>query len=303
MKAADIVVLTRDGLAFGHFEIDSTESPTDADRKAYPPVKQVYRVRKSVRYGNRVPMSRVGVAKYQFGKYIAEAKFKEILRLAGTTQESSAIDKHTNLNCEAWIQNQWRIVSVASLLAYPNIVRRCVECHGPVRLHKAGPSGKWQAHAENYPHHDGCSLGHTYDGNRRPNPNPVAAPRNSEEVVPVLTEELLTPADYFEGATVSVTVNSYERNPKARAACLRHYGLSCVICGFNFVDRYGTAAEKIIHVHHVTPLHTVGGQYVVDPINDLRPVCPNCHAVIHSKSDALTIEKVKSMLCERPIAD
>lgn len=206
------------------------------------------------------------------------------------------MEAHTNLNCEAWIENRWSVVSVESILAYPNVVRRCVECHGPVRLHKAGPSGKWQAHAENYPRHDGCSLGHTFDGTRRPNPSPVAVPRNAEEVVPVLTEELLTPSKYFEGATVSVNVNAYERNPKARAACLRHYGFSCVICEFDFKARYGKAAEKIIHVHHVIPLHTVGEQYAVDPIKDLRPVCPNCHAVIHSKSEPRTIEDVKAML-------
>ena len=202
----------------------------------------------------------------------------------------------TNLQCEAWIRDKWRVVSVESLLAHPKIVRRCIECHGPVRLHKAGPGGKWPAHAENYPRHDGCTLGHTFDGNKRPNPNPVTSPANSEEVIPVLTEELLTPTEYFEGATVSVVVNAYERNPKARAACLRHYGLSCVACGFNFLLRYGKTAEKIIHVHHITPLHTIRENYAVNPIEDLRPVCPNCHAVIHSKANPLSIEQVKEML-------
>lgn len=211
------------------------------------------------------------------------------------------MEAHTNRNCEAWIQHQWRIVSVESLLAYPNVVRRCLECHGPVRLHQAGPDKKPRAHAEHYPRHNGCSLGHTFDGTRQPNPSPVAPPIGTEEAVPILTEELLMPSEYFEGATVSVTVNAYERSPKARAACLRHYGLSCAVCGLNFRDRYGKAAEKIIHVHHVTPLHTIGKQYAVDPINDLRPVCPNCHAVIHSKSEPFIIEEVKAMLREASV--
>lgn len=205
-------------------------------------------------------------------------------------------DTHSNSNCEAWIQGRWRVVPVESLLAYPSVIRRCLECHGPVRLHHAGPGNKPRTHAEHYPRHNGCSLGHTFDGIVRRNPHPVAAPNTSSDVVPILTEEVLAPTEYFEGATISVSVNAYERNPKARAACLRHFGLSCAVCGFNFKEHYGNAAEKIIHVHHLLPLHAVGKQYSVNPISDLRPVCPNCHAVIHSKSEALSIEAVKAML-------
>ncbi len=34
--------------------------------------------------------------------------------------------------------------------------------------------------------------------------------------------------------------------------------------------------EGFIHVHHLKPLSEVGYEYRVDPIRDLRPVCPNC---------------------------
>src|SRR5262245_50965556 len=113
----------------------------------------------------------------------------------------------TNRVCEAWIRGAWRVVAVEALLSHPEIVRRCAECHGRVRLHGAGPGGKWRAHAENLPHHDGCSLGHTFDGNRRPNPNPVAPPGKVEEINVLLTEEVLAPHEFVEGATISVTVN------------------------------------------------------------------------------------------------
>ncbi len=205
----------------------------------------------------------------------------------------------TNTDCEAWIDNDWRVVAVESLLSYPKIVRRCIECHGPVRLHKAGPGGKWPAHAENFPRHDGCSLGHTYDGNRRPNPDPVSRPTDAGDINPILPEEILAPSELIEGAAVSVSVNAYERNLKARAACLKHYGLTCFVCDFNFKSSYGDSASHIIHVHHLMPLNSIRKEYVVDPIKDLRPVCPNCHAVIHSKSIPLSIEKVKSMLADR----
>jgi 5-methylcytosine-specific restriction protein A len=37
-------------------------------------------------------------------------------------------------------------------------------------------------------------------------------------------------------------------------------------------------------------------EYSVDPIKDLRPVCPNCHMVIHSKKEGFSIDEVKSFL-------
>jgi predicted HNH restriction endonuclease len=37
-------------------------------------------------------------------------------------------------------------------------------------------------------------------------------------------------------------------------------------------------------------------EYVVDPVADLRPVCPNCHAVLHSRRPAYSIEEVRGLL-------
>ena len=85
-KRANIIILTQDGLAVGHFEIGSMETPTDSDREAYPPVKQVYLVQKSVRYGIPVHVSDLDIAGYQFGKYITEEQLNDILRLAGETE-------------------------------------------------------------------------------------------------------------------------------------------------------------------------------------------------------------------------
>jgi hypothetical protein len=35
-----------------------------------------------------------------------------------------------------------------------------------------------------------------------------------------------------------------------------------------------------------------GEEYEVDPVKDLRPVCPNCHAMIHRRSPPLSIEEI-----------
>lgn len=50
-----------------------------------------------------------------------------------------------------------------------------------------------------------------------------------------------------------------------------------------------------IHVHHINQISDIGKEYEVDPIKDLIPVCPNCHAMIHSKRPAFTIEEIKEI--------
>jgi len=104
------------------------------------------------------------------------------------------------------------------------------------------------------------------------------------------------PSGFYEGALKHVTVNRYERNRAARAACLRHHGTSCTICGFDFQSRYGPIGEGGIHVHHLVELSTVGRDYRVDPVNDLIPVCPNCHAMLHSSTPPLTPGQLKGHL-------
>ena len=75
-----------------------------------------------------------------------------------------------------------------------------------------------------------------------------------------------------------------------------HYGYNCTVCNFNFEKAYGELAKGIIHVHHIKPLHEIASNYEVDPIRDLRPVCPNCHSVIHSRRPPYEIEELREIL-------
>ena len=101
---------------------------------------------------------------------------------------------------------------------------------------------------------------------------------------------------YTEGTPIQVTLTKYEKNPFARKACIAHYGLSCSVCDFNFEQAYGEIGQNFIHVHHLTQVANVGKQHLVDPVKDLRPVCPNCHAMIHKRKDAISIEELQSLL-------
>jgi len=112
-----------------------------------------------------------------------------------------------------------------------------------------------------------------------------------------LPEEVeLVQEGIFEGAVRRVTVNAYERNPEARRQCINHYGTKCSICGFDFSEKYGKIGRDFIHVHHLKQLSEIGINYHVDPIQDLRPVCPNCHAMIHQRKPPYTIEELKTFL-------
>jgi len=114
----------------------------------------------------------------------------------------------------------------------------------------------------------------------------------------VSSEETPSNTALLEGAPCQVILNVHERNPVARGRCIAHYGPTCVVCDFNFGAEYGPLAEGFIHIHHVKPLSEIGEEYVVDPVADLRPVCPNCHAVIHLGGDCRSIEEVRGALEE-----
>jgi len=111
-----------------------------------------------------------------------------------------------------------------------------------------------------------------------------------------LPEEVTESAGLVEGAVRTVMVNAYERSPVARRRCVAHYGPVCVVCGFDFAAVYGPLAAGYTHVHHLKPLSEVGAAYEIDPVADLRPVCPNCHAVIHLGGGCRSIEEVRRLL-------
>lgn len=99
-----------------------------------------------------------------------------------------------------------------------------------------------------------------------------------------------------EGGKMMVTVNKYERSKKAREECIEHWRALCAVCELEFINRYGEIGNGFIHVHHKTPISKIGKKYKINPINDLIPVCPNCHSMIHKKNPPFTIEEVRKML-------
>lgn len=122
---------------------------------------------------------------------------------------------------------------------------------------------------------------------------------NQAKVVPTF----ISPEEniYKEGKVRAIEINIYERSAKGRNECISYYGTSCMACGFDFGKVYGKIGNGFIHVHHVTPVSQIKYEYVLDPIKDLVPVCPNCHAMLHmgdSENAILTIEQLRKLIAD-----
>jgi len=132
-------------------------------------------------------------------------------------------------------------------------------------------------------------------------PPSAAAPCPDAPISPVpflgfYPDEIPEGTSYVEGLAQQVLVNHYERSAEARNACIGHYQCICQVCGIDFSKRYGPIGKGFIHVHHRVPISSIGINYRVDPIKDLVPVCPNCHAMLHRSEPPLEIEELRALL-------
>ena len=114
------------------------------------------------------------------------------------------------------------------------------------------------------------------------------------EEIPLEEQDFL-----IEGFKRTITVNTYERNSNARKKCIEYWKAICFVCDFEFENKYGDIGNGFIHIHHLVPLSNVGKAYQVDPINDLRPICPNCHAMLHKTNPPLSIDELKGIIINR----
>jgi 5-methylcytosine-specific restriction protein A len=121
----------------------------------------------------------------------------------------------------------------------------------------------------------------------------------SEVIYP---DEISTEDDiqYIEGLKKSITVNKYERDKEARLKCIEVHGTTCKACGINLGVVYGPElGKRYIHIHHLIPLKDIGGEYRVDPVKDLIPLCPNCHSMVHQIDPPLAVEELRSKILPR----
>ncbi|MBF0558293.1 MAG: HNH endonuclease [Nitrospirae bacterium] len=112
-------------------------------------------------------------------------------------------------------------------------------------------------------------------------------------------EEIVESENLQEGAVTTISINAYERNPEARRKCIERWGAKCSVCKMTFERTYGALGHDFIHVHHLTPIAAMRREYIIDPEAHLRPVCPNCHAMIHRRNPPYTIDELREIMTER----
>jgi 5-methylcytosine-specific restriction enzyme A len=108
---------------------------------------------------------------------------------------------------------------------------------------------------------------------------------------------------YSEGKIGQALINRYERNPVNRELCLAANGYVCKICEFNFEKIYGELGYEFIHVHHIIPVSSMGGEYYLNPEKDLIPVCPNCHAMLHRVDPPYLPDELKKIIEIQKVED
>jgi predicted HNH restriction endonuclease len=102
---------------------------------------------------------------------------------------------------------------------------------------------------------------------------------------------------YTEGTRHDVVQSQVERSGAARNACIAAHGTICAACGFDFEATYGSIGVGFIHVHHCTLVSL--GVRDVDPVADMRPLCPNCHAMVHREDPPISIARLKQLIASK----
>lgn len=114
---------------------------------------------------------------------------------------------------------------------------------------------------------------------------------HNSKIIPY--SELIT-----EGEAIIKTSKITERSQKLRNIAIEHFScngiIKCDCCGFEFKTYYGdTYGKTCIEIHHLKPIFQYEGKSetktIEDALNNLLPVCPNCHRVIHKNNITLSM--------------
>lgn len=74
---------------------------------------------------------------------------------------------------------------------------------------------------------------------------------------------------------------------------------ACAVCGWSMDEVYGDAGFGVIHAHHDVAIGSSTAARVTR-ISDLVPVCPSCHAVLHSSG--LSVSELRKRVVDRGMA-
>lgn len=70
---------------------------------------------------------------------------------------------------------------------------------------------------------------------------------------------------------------------------------SCCVCGFNFFNAYGELGRGFIEAHHIKPVAQLEEDEVVR-VQDLVPICSNCHRMLHRQYPTMDWKSLKDLI-------
>jgi hypothetical protein len=125
----------------------------------------------------------------------------------------------------------------------------------------------------------------------------VEGPPTSEEVSQGAEAAAL---EFSEGERSQRERAFFRRNSRLREEAIKRFGMRCVVCRLDFGERYGFAGKGYIEVHHLNPLaertDTIAGTPIMTKLDEVVPLCANCHRVLHRRRPAMTIAELKASL-------
>ena len=108
-----------------------------------------------------------------------------------------------------------------------------------------------------------------------------------------------------EGTRRVKNVQVYERSKKLREAAISRYTLKghlkCSVCSFDFYEVYGERGRGYIEIHHKKPIVQYEDQdltkFIEQALQNVVPVCSNCHRMIHRDKNApIPIEELRQLV-------
>ena len=113
----------------------------------------------------------------------------------------------------------------------------------------------------------------------------------------VIDESVIT-----EGQLNRRTVNYRKRSNRLRDAAVEHYTVGgripCASCSFDFDRAYVGIGAGYIQIHHLEPIAFGGARELPmsEAIDKVRPLCANCHVMVHRRDPWLTMERLADAL-------
>lgn len=105
-----------------------------------------------------------------------------------------------------------------------------------------------------------------------------------------------TQQSFDEGFRTEIVREVAARDKRIIDLAKNKYGTNCSVCNFDFGKMYGSHGDGFIEVHHLYPI--AKGKRTTK-VEDLRPVCANCHRMLHRGVALLSIEELKEIISKK----